>query len=62
MNNQDLIFCVSEFREVDEKDLSVLEETQNTRLTLVTCIAGKYNKRYIVECDLIQASIGGINK
>lgn len=48
-----MTFYVSKFKEVDETDLSVLERTDNTKLTLITCIKGKYSKRYIVECDLI---------
>lgn len=48
-----MIFCVSKCREVDEKDLSVLDNTEDTKLTLVTCITGKRDKRLIVNCDLI---------
>lgn len=57
INNQNMIFCVSEIREVNEKDLSVLDKTQDTRLTLITCITGKNDKRYIVECDLVQNNL-----
>lgn len=57
INNQNMIFCVSEIKEVEEKDLSVLDNTQDTKLTLITCITGKHDKRYILECDLLQNNI-----
>lgn len=46
-------FKVKEIKEVNEKDLSVLEESEVSQLTLVTCIQGRYRYRLIVICDLI---------
>ncbi|MBO5004155.1 MAG: sortase [Clostridia bacterium] len=46
-------FKVREIKEVNEKELSVLEESEASQLTLVTCIQGKYRYRLIVICDLI---------
>lgn len=52
-NNTTYSFKVKEIKEVNEKDLSVLEESEASQLTLVTCIQGKYRYRLIVICDLI---------
>lgn len=47
-------FIVEEIKEVDETDLSVLEESNSTKLTLITCIKGKYHKRLCVVCKEIE--------
>lgn len=47
-------FIVDEIKEVDETDLSVLEESNSTKLTLITCIKGKYHKRLCVVCKEIE--------
>lgn len=35
------IYKVSEIKEIEETDFSVLEPTSNDRLTLITCIKGQ---------------------
>lgn len=47
-------FIVDEIKEVDETDLSVLEKSNSTKLTLITCIKGKYHKRLCVVCKEIE--------
>ncbi|MBO5348541.1 MAG: sortase [Clostridia bacterium] len=48
INNQDFKFQVKEMKEVNEKDLSILDNTDTTELTLITCIQGKHSSRLIV--------------
>lgn len=50
-NNYDRKFIVSEIKEVDENDVSVLDDSNEEKLTLITCIKGKHNKRLIVVCQ-----------
>ncbi len=50
INNQDYVFKVEDIKVVNEKDLSVLNESERTRLTLITCIAGQHSNRLVVEC------------
>lgn len=42
------IYQVSEIEEISENDLSVLEETKNNTITLITCIVNKSNLRLCV--------------
>lgn len=51
-NNFNKKFVVSEIKEVDENDISVLDDSKENKLTLITCIKGKHNKRLIVVCQL----------
>jgi len=48
-------FVVSEILEVDETNLDVLNDTDDTTLTLITCITGKHEKRLVVKCSLSQS-------
>lgn len=41
-------YYVSEIKEVEETDLSILNPTENNQLTLITCIANKKEKRLCV--------------
>lgn len=50
INNQDYIFKVEEKKVVHENDLSVLEKSEENKLTLITCIEGQNNNRLIVIC------------
>lgn len=50
INNQDYIFKVQDKKVVSENDLSVLDECEGVKLTLITCIKGQYNNRLIVVC------------
>lgn len=50
INNQDYIFKVQYEKVVSENDLSVLDKSEKTILTLVTCIEGEHNNRLIVFC------------
>lgn len=52
-NSLNLKFKVSEIKEVYETDMSCLENNLDTKLTLITCIAGKREKRLVVICDLV---------
>lgn len=47
------IYKVSEIKEIEETDFSVLEPTSNDRLTLITCIKGQKKLRLCVICDRI---------
>ena len=47
------IYKVSEIKEIEETDLSVLESTSSDRLTLITCIKNKSKLRLCVVCDRI---------
>lgn len=50
-------YYVSEIKEIEETDLSVLNPTENNQLTMITCIANQRNKRLCVI-----ATENGINK
>lgn len=41
-------YYVSEIKEIEETDLSVLDSTENNQLTMITCIANKREKRLCV--------------
>ena len=43
-----ITFKVKEIKEVDQTNLSCLENTTDTKLTLITCIKGKHEKRLVV--------------
>ena len=47
------IYKVSEIKEIEETDFSVLEPTTNDKLTLITCIKGQKKLRLCVICDRI---------
>lgn len=47
------IYKVSEIKEVEETDLSMLEPTTSDKLTLITCVKGKKKLRLCVICDRI---------
>ena len=47
------IYKVSEIKEIDETDLSVLESSASDKLTLITCIKNKSKLRLCVICDRI---------
>lgn len=47
------IYKVSEIKEIEETDFSVLKPTSNDRLTLITCIKGQKKLRLCVICDRI---------
>ena len=47
------IYKVSEIKEIEETDLSVLESTANDKLTLITCIKDKSNLRLCIVCERI---------
>lgn len=51
INNQDYTFKVKDMKVVNENDLSVLNETSETRLTLITCITGEHSNRLIIICS-----------
>lgn len=42
-------YIVKEIKIIDETDWNMLEETDNNRLTLITCVKGKSNKRLCVQ-------------
>lgn len=46
-------YKVSEIKEIDEFDLTVLEATSSDKLTLITCVKGKEKLRLCVVCDRI---------
>lgn len=46
-------FIVREKKIVDENDISVLSPSEDTKLTLITCVKGQYYKRLCVSCDLV---------
>jgi len=48
-----MYFEVVRTKEVDERDMSVLDNTPDTRLTLITCITERRNKRLVVTATLI---------
>ena len=50
INNQDYIFKVENKKVVSENDLSVLGESEENKLTLITCIEGQRRNRLIVIC------------
>ena len=41
-------YYVSEIKEIEETDLSVLNPTENNQLTLITCVANQREKRLCV--------------
>lgn len=41
-------FKVTDKFETDENNVSILNESINTKITLITCITGKHSKRLIV--------------
>lgn len=41
-------YYVSEIKEIEETDLSVLNPTENNQLTMITCVANKREKRLCV--------------
>ncbi|MBE5820154.1 MAG: class D sortase [Clostridiales bacterium] len=47
------IYKVSEIKEIEETDVSVLESTSSDKLTLITCIKNKSKLRLCVICDRI---------
>jgi len=47
------IYEVSEIKEIEETDLSVLESTSSDKLTLITCIKNESKLRLCVVCDRI---------
>ena len=47
------IYKVAEIKEVEETDLSMLEQTSSDKLTLITCIKGKKKLRLCVICERI---------
>ena len=47
------IYKVSEVKEIDETDLTVLESSSSDKLTLITCVKGKEKLRLCVVCDRI---------
>ena len=49
--NYDRKFIVSDIKEVEETDTSVLNDSDETKLTLITCIKGKHEKRLVVTCQ-----------
>lgn len=51
INNQDYIFKVKDIKVVNENDLSVLNETPETELTLITCITGEQSNRLVIICS-----------
>lgn len=50
INNQDYVFKVQDKKVVSENDLSVLDECEKSKLTLITCVVGEHNNRLIVVC------------
>jgi LPXTG-site transpeptidase (sortase) family protein len=48
------IYAVESIREISEMDWSMLERTQDNRLTLITCITGKPHLRLAVQAVEIQ--------
>ena len=47
------IYKVSEIKEIEETDFSVLEPSTTDKLTLITCVKGKKKLRLCVICDRI---------
>ena len=47
------IYKVSEIKEIEETDFSVLEPTATDRLTLITCVKGQKKFRLCVICDRV---------
>lgn len=47
------IYKVNEIKEIEETDLSVLEQSSTDKLTLITCIKGQKKMRLCVICDRI---------
>ena len=47
------IYKVSEIKEIEETDFSILEPTTTDRLTLITCVKGQKKLRLCVICDRI---------
>lgn len=47
------IYKVSEIKEIEETDLSILESTSSDKLTLITCIKNESKLRLCVVCDRI---------
>lgn len=47
------IYKVSEIKEIEETDFSVLEPSSTDKLTLITCIKGQKKLRLCVICDRI---------
>ena len=47
------IYKVSEIKEIEETDFSVLEPSSTDKLTLITCVKGKKEFRLCVVCDRI---------
>lgn len=44
-------FCVNEIKIIEETDLTILASSNSTKLTLITCIKGKYHQRLCVICE-----------
>lgn len=47
------IYEVTEIKEIEETDFSVLEPSSNDKLTLITCVKGQKKLRLCVICDRI---------
>lgn len=50
INNQDYIFKVEDKKIVSENDLSVLDKSEENKLTLITCIEGQRRNRLVIIC------------
>lgn len=55
-------YYVSEIKEIEETDLSVLNSTENNQLTMITCVANKREKRLCVIATEINSSLEEINQ
>ncbi|MDO5556338.1 MAG: hypothetical protein Q4G09_07030 [Clostridia bacterium] len=46
--HEEKIYTINEIKEIEETDLSILNSTNDNKITLITCIANQKTKRLCV--------------